>query len=345
MGSELKKVIGLLVVLSLIILTSCTMNKSLSSEEKNSVSFHLSMNNAQDPNSILVRISMYNYVEEKESHFDNPGGLVFQNLPLGDAGIYIEAKTVNDIKILDGHTYTQLNSGYNAITMPLNNVMISRQLSGVQENEFWGNTTGESFFWSAIENASLALLKSNITSTRIVILSAYGMNGYYFLFDIYDDEFFAGGTQTNNYGEWINDALIFYLSPNMPTESPDFNDFNRRTFFKLQCMVGATVPNNGLINLVWYENGNEINNFSDQIHQFSPVQARIFQKSSNRRILELKINPDYFPRNISFSERGALAIRYIDNKSNIQPDMIDWKRAGNCDPVTDIFCWGNYELE
>ncbi len=344
MANTIRILYALCVLLILVFCISCTNNVSgTSSDESPSVALALRVPYTyQEPKKVIVNLSVGNNNYTDETGFLNQDGITFTDLPLGEACINVDAFTENMVKILDGRAETHLNAGSNNINVLLNNVFLSYYINDISANTFMQNPTDKSDFWNANYPKSFIHLEMNTPQTIVEVRAAYGVRGYYFLFEISDHDYMIGPTdQVNEYGEWLNDAVIVYIAKSASTDMAEFDGPNR-SYIRIQCMVGADPPENGPIKITEFI-GTNVDDFQENtINNFA--DGRIIQKDAVNRIFELFVDDNYLKINGDPSERVAFAVRYINNTQGSAPKMVDWKNKREFDPKTDREPWGNLEL-
>lgn len=320
-------------ILTGLLFTSCDIQNPLTPTQDNaSVALCLSHSSYQIPDRIFVNVSNdKGYNKTLESDFSNPGSLTFNDLPLGLVYVNVEAKK-SEVLVLEGQKQKNIKAGKNNVIISLNNVLVTYNISSVQENQFDKNSTGTSPFWAAQSDKSKAILTNGGTTTVLVSM-AYG-DALYLLFEIKDDNFSIG--QDLQDGEWMNDALVFYICHNAPYDQ----SFISGPIYKIQCRVGAAIAQQGDLQLQSFHTTPTID-VTNTISGWPDIAAKIITVSANNRILEMRIPREKFNMaGIGLpGEKLAIALRYNNSSGVTGKEKLDWKKKV-LNPVSSLECWG-----
>lgn len=312
-----------------------------SSQEAVSVALSVSLPYAPEPDWVLVNVSGDNFSREGESPFDNPDGIVFHNLPLGEACVTIEGK-LNNIKLYEGANHVLLKNGSNSVMVLLNRILIAYGLMPDQAQLFDKTATTLTPFWNNITGLNSAQLSIGGSTTSIKVNAAIGDGALFILGEVIDENFISGQGEVGDFGEWQNDFLVLYLSLLSPFEEPNF--FNT-AFYRIQCKIGEDIPENGELQLKSFNSAANVD-LINTIQNFGPIDAKIITDApANKRTIEMRIPVSEVGLDQLYpNKKIACVIRYNDRNDQSQTFHLDWKQS-HTNPNNTAECWGLLELQ
>lgn len=326
-----------------LIVTSCGIMETFGTSADNhaSITIKLSTNTTQTPDHVVVNVSANNYNKSKEAPYHQTEGVIFNDIPLGNAEIHVEAKW-GDITFLDGHSGVDLHSGHNQVHVPLNNLLIAYTISPDHEGKFDKNIDAKTPFWDILSGRNHATLEK-FGSANAIVTAALGDDALYFLVSLNDDNFISENETAGPFGEWINDAFILYFCVNSTYQY----EFYRSPCFRIQCQMGNTDPNQGKLHLKNFNTSPQVD-IINTIVDFQEIEAKIIAIAGNTRLLEIRIPKDKIGIGGigKTGDRFAVAIRYnnVVNQNQTDGDKIDWKSFVT-NPLEKSDPWGNLEFQ
>ncbi len=322
-----------------ILLVSCgSLTTGPSDTSGASVAMNITIPKGQVPDRVTVNINNGTFNEMQESDFNNPEGITFTGLPLGDTWVMVDAFEQNR-RTMMGSGQIDIIKGPNTINIKLNTIFSVAAINPSQEEQFEKTDTEKSPFWDSYLGQHGTTLTSGQSNTQVTVCSVLGSTSLFFLAIILDENFTPGpGIPQGE--EWLNDVFVVYVSYN----SPDMGAFLTSPRFRMQCKIGEENPSDGELEIVSQHMSPQIDK-TDKISAWPEIEIKLLDKpANNKRILEVRIPRNY----IHFTSSnpppmGGIVIRYND-QNNQQYTKLDWK-GQNLDPDVNEDAWGIMEFQ
>lgn len=351
MGAIKKNIMIFLFLLFSVLVTSCTQT-SLNSNESPDIAFSIIKPRSAEPDEVWIDLKRINGNNEEQSNSQNwefGNSMTFDNLSEGEYDIFVYGKK-GGFTILEGNEGVYINPGEKSyVKVNLNVLLRSEFIDDAQENQFTNNMGSESQFWEGISENGAAIFKLDDGNLRISGRSAWGNRGIYFTFIVYDKIFNELGIskEAGDFGEWLNDALIIYLSSstsvNEVVDGGGFLD----GFYRIMVEMGNSDISNSLVKIEGYINKNNFQGIESAIKDIniSQFNAKMIQISPDTRIIEIFLARELFDKNINNQPKIAAAFKYRNlGNNNFERNTLGWKSDAEAGIENNIGQWGNIKL-